>query len=139
VEFSCLIRSRRQQFNREWSSERYAHFLKLIENRCGEPPPFRHSETPCFLPKELVDRMARYGGRLYQRLFASQTRTRIHYSFRLTLASTKILNPNWSKFRAFRHSMPTSRFSPNAIAKPSTSIRIWRASQEILTAIRMTP
>jgi hypothetical protein len=65
-----LIRSRRQQFNREWSSERYAHFLKLIENRCGEPPPFRHSETPCFLPKELVDRMARYGGEMFQQLLA---------------------------------------------------------------------
>src|SRR5947209_88816 len=56
-----LIPSLRRKFNRDWTPAGYARFLALLEERSGGTPQFRHSETPCFLPKELVAKMARYG------------------------------------------------------------------------------
>ena len=52
-----MIPSHRQWFNRNYSPERYARFLALMERACGEPVQFRHSETPCFLPAWLIGRM----------------------------------------------------------------------------------
>ncbi len=34
---------------------------------------FRHSETPCFLPAGLVEKMARYGREMVEQLLASET------------------------------------------------------------------
>jgi hypothetical protein len=70
VELSCLILSHRQRFNRSWTEPKYRRFLELLEQRCGEPPPFRHSETPVFLPAALVDKMARYGREMLDQLLA---------------------------------------------------------------------
>src|ERR1700720_4348859 len=61
AEPSFLIPSRRRQFNASYSPAKYARFLDLLKERCGEAAQFRHSETPVFLPSELVDRMAQYG------------------------------------------------------------------------------
>ena len=58
----------RQKFNREYSPAKYARFLALLEEQCGEPPQFRHSETPVFLARDLVDRMARYGCEMVEAL-----------------------------------------------------------------------
>jgi hypothetical protein len=66
-----LIRSLRQQFNREYSPERYGRFLGILERQCGEPPQFRHSETPVFLQVELVEKMARYGREMVKQLLAN--------------------------------------------------------------------
>src|SRR6516162_3014217 len=68
---SCLIPSLRRQFNQAWSPQGYARFLQLLQRRCGETTLFRHSETPCFLPSELVGRMARYGCEMVDQLLAS--------------------------------------------------------------------
>jgi hypothetical protein len=65
-----LIPSLRRTFNQNWSRERYAGLLALLERHCGEPPPFRHSETPCFFPRELLERMARYGREMVEQLLA---------------------------------------------------------------------
>jgi hypothetical protein len=65
-----LIPSHRQWFNRNWSEAKYRRFLGLLEQRCGEPTPFRHSETPVFLPGALVDKMARYGSEMVEQLLA---------------------------------------------------------------------
>jgi hypothetical protein len=65
-----LIPSRRTQFNREYSPAKYARFLALLEERCGEPVQFRHSETPVFLPRDLVEKMARYGREIVEQLLA---------------------------------------------------------------------
>jgi hypothetical protein len=65
-----LIPSHRQWFNRSYTPERYARFLALLEQRCGEPVCFRHSETPVFLPASLVDQMARYGREMVEQLLA---------------------------------------------------------------------
>lgn len=64
-----MIPSRRTQFNREYSPEKYARFLALLEARCGESTPFRHSETPVFLPRDLVEKMAQYGREMVEQLF----------------------------------------------------------------------
>jgi hypothetical protein len=65
-----LIPSLRQAFNRAWTPEGYRRFLALIEQRSGVATQFRHSETPCFLPAPLVDRMARYGREMVEQLLA---------------------------------------------------------------------
>jgi hypothetical protein len=67
-----LIRSLRQAFNREWSPAKYERFLALVTERSGVAPQFRHSETPCFLPVELIDRMARYGREMVAQLLADE-------------------------------------------------------------------
>jgi hypothetical protein len=66
-----LIPSLRRQFNANWSKTKYADFLRILEARFGEPPPFRHSETPCFLPADLVDTAIRYGGELVNQLLTN--------------------------------------------------------------------
>ena len=44
--------------------------MRLLEDRCGEAPLFRHCETPLFLPASLFEKMARYGGELVAQLLA---------------------------------------------------------------------
>jgi hypothetical protein len=66
-----LIPWRRQKFNASFSPAQYARFLALLEQRCGESAQFRHSETPVFLPAELVDRMAQYGREMVEQLIAN--------------------------------------------------------------------
>ena len=39
-----------------------------MEQRCGTPVKFRVSETPCFFPKPLLERMARFGQELVHQL-----------------------------------------------------------------------
>jgi len=65
-----LIPSLRQQFNRQWTPEKYRRFLELIEQRSGVATQFRHSETPCFLPTPLIEKMARYGREMVAQLLA---------------------------------------------------------------------
>ena len=67
-----MISSLRQAFNREWSPAKYERFLALVTERSGVAPQFRHSETPCFLPEELVERMARYGREMVRQLLGNQ-------------------------------------------------------------------
>ena len=65
-----MIPSLRQTFNRNWSPAKYQRFVDLVTERSGVAPQFRHSETPCFLPAALVDRMARYGREMVEQLLA---------------------------------------------------------------------
>jgi hypothetical protein len=65
-----LIPSLRRKFNRDWTPAAYARFLALLEERSGVATRFRHSETPCFLPAPLIDRMARYGREMVRQLLA---------------------------------------------------------------------
>ena len=90
-----MIPSYRRQFNREWSPEKYQGFLTFIEQRCGEPVQFRHSETPCFFPRELIDRMACYGREMTEQLLA---------------------NPQYQ--RDSRHAVPERWRVPNEDARP---------------------
>ena len=63
-----MIPALRQQFNANYTPEKYQRLLKLLEERCVTPVKFRVCETPCFLPKPLLDQMSEYGKELIQQL-----------------------------------------------------------------------
>lgn len=63
-----MIPSLRRQFNQNFTPDKYQKFLRHIDDLCGTHVQFRLSETPCFFPKELVDRMARDGEALIRQL-----------------------------------------------------------------------
>jgi hypothetical protein len=63
-----MIPALRQQFNANYTPEKYQRLLKLLEERCGTPVKFRVCETPCFLEKPLLDQMSEYGKELIQQL-----------------------------------------------------------------------
>ena len=58
----------RQQFNENFTADKYRAFLRRIEDACGTHVQFRISETPCFFPKPLIDRMATDGAALIRQL-----------------------------------------------------------------------
>ncbi|MGA8312319.1 MAG: hypothetical protein WB755_19975, partial [Terriglobales bacterium] len=63
-----MIPALRQQFNANFTPEKYQRLLKLLEERCGTPVKFRVCETPVFLPKPLLEQMCQYGKELIQQL-----------------------------------------------------------------------
>jgi hypothetical protein len=63
-----MISSLRRQFNHSFAPEKYQTFLRRIDAICGTHVQFRLSETPCFFPRELIDRMARDGETLIRQL-----------------------------------------------------------------------
>jgi hypothetical protein len=63
-----MIPALRQQFNANFTPEKYQAFLSLMEERCGTPVQFQLSETPCFFPKPLLDQMCQYGEELIRQL-----------------------------------------------------------------------
>jgi hypothetical protein len=63
-----MIPSLRKQFNDSFTPEKYRAFLRRIDATCGTHVQFRLSETPCFFPKPLLDRMAEDGKELIRQL-----------------------------------------------------------------------
>jgi hypothetical protein len=63
-----MIPSLRQAFNSKYRAEKYPQLLSLLAARCGMPIGFRVSETPCFMPPALLERMARDGKELIRQL-----------------------------------------------------------------------
>jgi len=63
-----MIPPLRQQFNDGFTSDKYQTFLRQVDAACGTHVQFRLSETPCFLPKTLVDRMSTAGQELIRQL-----------------------------------------------------------------------
>jgi hypothetical protein len=63
-----MIPSLRKQFNDAFTEEKYQAFLQRVDEVCGTHVQFRLSETPCFFPKELLDRMAADGAALIRQL-----------------------------------------------------------------------
>ena len=66
-----MIPALREEFNRNFTPEKYRGFLDTLAKACGTPIEFRVSETPCFLPKELLTRMAQSGHDLVQQLLTN--------------------------------------------------------------------
>ncbi len=66
-----MIPELRADFNRRWTAERYAEFLRRLDETAGTHVEFRCSETPVFLPKPLLEIMIRYGQELYGQLAAN--------------------------------------------------------------------
>jgi hypothetical protein len=63
-----MIPALREAFNRKFVPETYHQLLKNLAASAGTPIAFRVSETPCFLPKALLDQMADYGRELVLQL-----------------------------------------------------------------------
>ena len=66
-----MIASLRKQYNSNFTPEKYQAFLRRIDDACGTHVQFRLSETPCFFPKSLLDRMAADGKELIRQLVDS--------------------------------------------------------------------
>jgi hypothetical protein len=66
-----MIPSLRKQFNASFTPEKYQTFLRRIDDACGAHVEFRLSETPCFFPKSLLERMAGDGEELIRQLVES--------------------------------------------------------------------
>ena len=66
-----MIPSLRKQFNASFTAEKYQRFLRRIDDACGTHVQFRLSETPCFFPKTLLERMAEDGKELIRQLVES--------------------------------------------------------------------
>jgi hypothetical protein len=63
-----MIPSLRKSFNANYKLDKYPQLLALLAERCGVPIGFRVSETPCFLPVDLIERMANDGKDLIRQL-----------------------------------------------------------------------
>ena len=63
-----MIHPLREQFNRSFTPAKYRQFLSELDARCGTHVGFRNCETPCFLPRDLLDKMVRYGKELTHQL-----------------------------------------------------------------------
>jgi hypothetical protein len=68
---ATMITSLRQQFNASFTPEKYQTFLRQIDEACGTHVSFQLSETPCFFPKKLLERMASDGKELIRQLVES--------------------------------------------------------------------
>ncbi|HWW16600.1 MAG TPA: hypothetical protein VN310_18215 [Candidatus Dormibacteraeota bacterium] len=66
-----MIASLRSQFNASFTPDKYQTFLRRIDDACGTHVEFRLSETPCFFPKALLERMAQDGKELIRQLVES--------------------------------------------------------------------
>ena len=66
-----MIPELRKQFNRRWNPARYDELIRRLEVVSGAHIGFRCSETPIFIPRELLDKMARFGQELYGQLAAN--------------------------------------------------------------------
>src|SRR5712672_492818 len=63
-----MISSLRTKFNANFTPYKYQTFLQRVDEVCGTHVSFRLSETPCFFPKELIDRMTSDGKELIRQL-----------------------------------------------------------------------
>ncbi len=66
-----MIPELRQSFNAGFDEARYRAFIDALQRRSGTGIHFRVSETPCFFPRELMDRLARTGGELIDQLLSN--------------------------------------------------------------------
>jgi hypothetical protein len=67
-----MIPELRARFNSSWTPAAYERFLSLVAGRTGGPSPFRLSESPVFLPCEVVERAARYGREIVEQLLSDE-------------------------------------------------------------------
>ena len=61
----------RRAFNRDYRPEHYRALLEDCSRRARAPLEFRISETPCFFPRTLIDRIAATGAELTRQLLAN--------------------------------------------------------------------
>jgi len=66
-----MIPSLRKSFDSAFAPGKYERFKREMATRCGMEVPFRISETPCFFPVPMIDRMAEAGKELIHQLVDS--------------------------------------------------------------------
>jgi hypothetical protein len=66
-----MIPALRGEFNRNFTPDKYHQLLQQLDQACGTHVGFRVSETPCFVPKALLDQMSQYGRELILQLVNS--------------------------------------------------------------------
>jgi hypothetical protein len=66
-----MIPSLRKKFNASFNPDKYQKFLRRVDDVCGTHVNFRLSETPCFFPAQLLQRMADDGKVLIRQLVES--------------------------------------------------------------------
>jgi hypothetical protein len=59
-----MVPERRHAFNSSWSEARHGAMIAALERRIGVPLQFPLSETPCFFPTALLDRLSTIGEEL---------------------------------------------------------------------------
>lgn len=62
-----MIRECREQFNRDFSAEKYHAVCAELERRCGTTIDFRIAETPLFIPKDVALKVASLAEGILQR------------------------------------------------------------------------
>src|SRR6516225_10183809 len=72
-----MLPALRQEFNCNFTPQKYQAFLDSLAKSCGTTITFRVSESPCFVPKVLLDQMARCGGELVMQLLSSPSYLRV--------------------------------------------------------------
>ncbi|MGA7857166.1 MAG: hypothetical protein WCA11_04535, partial [Terracidiphilus sp.] len=68
-----MISELRKRFNQDFSVEKYAQLLALLERLCQTRIEFRIAETPIFVPPSLLNGMATEGAALAQALITDKT------------------------------------------------------------------
>jgi hypothetical protein len=63
-----MIPELRRDFNRRFTPEKYQRFLAELASRSGAPLAFRNCETPCFFPRDIIDKMVQSGNELLEQL-----------------------------------------------------------------------
>jgi hypothetical protein len=63
-----MVPALREEFNRNYTPEKYEQFLRNLDQACGTDIGFRVSETPCFVPRSVLDQMAEAGRELVSQL-----------------------------------------------------------------------
>jgi hypothetical protein len=63
-----MIPSYRDAFNANFTPEKYQRFRRELAARCGMDVPFQVSETPCFFPAALAERLGEDGKALIRQL-----------------------------------------------------------------------
>jgi len=72
-----MIPALREEFNRNFTPAKYQNLLASLDRISGTRLEYRVSETPCFLPKALVDTMAGYGRELILQLVKNPNYRRV--------------------------------------------------------------
>ena len=92
-----MIPELRTEFNRRWRPHLYDELLRRLDEVAGCHVSFRCSETPVFLPKQLLDKMVRYGGELYTQLVTNPEY--LHAARRVIPGQFRV--PNGSEYPLF--------------------------------------
>lgn len=67
-----MIPELRRDFNQRFTGEKYANFLRRLDERSGTHVKFRISETPCFFPRELMRTLQQAGAELTRQLVGNR-------------------------------------------------------------------